>query len=365
MGLMFTRLARNFIKNGYFPTDPVTLSRILPALDVGAAEMRILDPCCGEGTALAEVKQHLTECGAHVSAYGIEYDHERAWHAKQLLDYVAHSDVHDVFVSARSCGLLFLNPPYGDAVADKAGTGERATQHRLEKQFCRLSLPWLQFGGVLVLIVPSYAMDPTLIAVLARNFTDVRVFLAPERKFQQCVLFGVKKRSEAPDPAIVRLLEAFVADGGETLPEVWPDLPYCIPAMTDPQAFSFTATRIDAPQLQAELEKFSGHTLWPQFGSVFGGIARSARRPLRDLSKWHLALALAAGQICGVVRSKQGQTLLIKGDTFKEKETTVERSERADGSIAETRVLTDRFVPVIRGIDFTPGENFGAVVTIR
>jgi hypothetical protein len=78
-----------------------------------------------------------------------------------------------------------------------------------------------------------------------------------------------------------------------------------------------------------------------------------------------LALALAAGQISGVVRSKQGQMLLIKGDTFKEKETTVERMARADGSVAETRILTDTFVPVIRGIDFTPGENLGAVVTIR
>ena len=38
---------------------------------------------------------------------------------------------------------------------------------------------------------------------------------------------------------------------------------------------------------------------------------------------------------------------------------------RADGSVAETRILTDTFVPVIRGIDFTPGENLGAVVTIR
>ena len=365
MGLMFTRLARNFIKNGYFPTDPVTLSRLLPALDVGAEAVRILDPCCGEGTALAEVKQHLTECGTQVTAYGIEYDQERAWHAKRLLDCVAHSDVHDVFISARSCGLLFLNPPYGDAVADKAGTGDRTTGHRLEKQFFRLSLPWLQFRGVLVLIVPTYVLDPTMIAVIARNFADVRVYLAPERKFQQCVLFGVKKRSDAPDPAVVRLLDTFVAEGGETLPESWPHEPYAVPATPESLAFSFTAIRIDAPQLQVELEKFAGNTLWPQFGAVFGTIAHPARRPLRDLSQWHLALALAAGQISGVVRSKQGQTLLIKGDTFKEKETTVERMARADGSVAETRILTDTFVPVIRGIDFTPGENLGAVVTIR
>lgn len=34
MALIFPRLARNFVCNGYFPTDEVTLERILGALDV-------------------------------------------------------------------------------------------------------------------------------------------------------------------------------------------------------------------------------------------------------------------------------------------------------------------------------------------
>ncbi len=114
-----------------------------------------------------------------------------------------------------------------------------------------------------------------------------------------------------------------------------------------------------------ELVRFGASTLWPQFASAFGQWTQAHRRPLRDLSKWHLALALAAGQICGAVRSNNGRTLLIKGDTFKEKETTVEHTERADGSLVETRILTDKFVPVIRGIDFTPGPTFGEIVTIR
>ena len=32
MALMFPRLARNFVKNGYFPTDEPTLERALTAL---------------------------------------------------------------------------------------------------------------------------------------------------------------------------------------------------------------------------------------------------------------------------------------------------------------------------------------------
>jgi tRNA1(Val) A37 N6-methylase TrmN6 len=168
MALIFQRLARNFIKNGYFPTDEATLARILNTLDIGGADVRVLDPCCGEGSALAEVKHHLTECGAAVQALGVEFDAERAWHAKGLLDTVAHSDVADVFVTARSVGLLFLNPPYGHTVADRAGTSERAKGDRLEKVFCRKTFPWLKLGGVLVLILPHYVLDAEFAELIAR-----------------------------------------------------------------------------------------------------------------------------------------------------------------------------------------------------
>ena len=77
MALMFSRLANNFAKNGYYPTDSVTIERSLSALDLGGVNLSILDPCCGEGTALAEVKHHLTEAGAVVQAYGVEYNAER------------------------------------------------------------------------------------------------------------------------------------------------------------------------------------------------------------------------------------------------------------------------------------------------
>ena len=47
---------------------------------------------------------------------------------------------------------------------------------------------------------------------------------------------------------------------------------------------------------------------------------RSSRcvRPAQALSHWHLALALAAGAISGVVRSKTGRVLVVKGDTHRE-----------------------------------------------
>jgi hypothetical protein len=365
MSLIFQRLARNFIKNGYFPTDEVTLARILQALDIDGGQLRILDPCCGEGTALAEVKHHLVQCGSAVTANGIEFDAERAWHAKQILDTVAHSDVNDVFVSARSQGLLFLNPPYGDVVSDKASTGDRSRGDRLEKVFYRKAVPWLQFGGVLVLIVPHYVLDNEFAGMISRHFEHVLVFMAPEARFRQCVVFGIKRRSEGVDVGVQKQLEA--CGKGElpaVLPEFWQGGQYLVPSIKEAEA-RFTSIRIDSQQLQAELERMNKHTLWPMFGTHFMQPDDTHRRPLRALSDWHLALALAAGQISGVVESGSGRRLLIKGDTFKERDLKTTFETRGDGSIAETRTYTDKFVPSITGIDFTLGERYGKVVTIR
>lgn len=213
-------------------------------------------------------------------------------------------------------------------------------------------------------MLPYYILDSEFASLVARNFDRVRVFMAPEKKFKQCVIFGIKRRSDAPAAHVLNQLAEASEGKAIELPEVWPEAPYEVPAMTDAEEYSFTALRIDAAQLKNELAKFAGSTLWPQFCHHFTTVRREHRRPLHDLSKWHLALALAAGQICGVVKSASGRTLLVKGNTFKEKEIAIDR-QVDEGGVQETRTLTDKFVPVIRGIDFTPGPGFGNVVTIR
>ncbi len=365
MALIFPRLARNFIKNGYFPTDQATLERIVAALDVAGNELRILDPCCGEGAALHQVREALAECGAAVQTFGVEFDAERAWHAKTILDLAIHADIQDVVVAPRSMGLLFLNPPYGDAVADRAQTGDKGPD-RLEKIFFRRTFQSLAFGGVLVLIVPYYVLDAEFAGLLARNFDRIRFHMAPEQQFKQCAVFGVRRRSDRPEP---RTVSALIAAGkgealDQVLPECWTAEPYAVPQIAGGEGH-FHAVRIDAAQLAAEVARLHPHTLWPQFRTHFGGTKGAHRPPLTEMGRWHLALALAAGQAHGIVSSGSGRTLLIKGDTYKDKVRSVELAESPDGSVSETVILTDRFVPVIRGIDFTPGPAFGSVVTIQ
>lgn len=75
--------------------------------------VRIFDSCCGEGHALAELANHLTENGAMCQSYGVELNAERAKSAKVRLNHVVQADIENCLLQARSVGLLFLNPPYG------------------------------------------------------------------------------------------------------------------------------------------------------------------------------------------------------------------------------------------------------------
>jgi hypothetical protein len=369
MALMFPRLARNFVKNGYFPTDEPTLERTLSALAPASGSMCILDPCAGEGVAIAEAAHALGRASVH--AYAVEYDVERASHARPLVDHCIHGDLMDTIISRQTFGLLWLNPPYGDLSRDADGNVGYPGhgRPRLEKLFYHRTLPLLQYSGVLIFIVPSYTLDDELTGWLTHHFTDLRIYRAVETKFKQVVIFGrrTRQREQTGNAArVARECLLQVGRGGqevEELPEAWPFQPYVVPTCaTEPE--HFYRVTLDLGQFADEIQRLQGN--WPMFDAHLGAAQQSLRPPARALSHWHLALALAAGAISGVVTSRSGRMLVVKGDTHKEKTLRTEYTGRDDGSIAETRILTDLFVPVIRAWDMTPGSStHGEVLTIR
>ncbi len=369
MALMFPRLAHNFVKNGYFPTDEPTLERALSALAPANGPMSILDPCAGEGVAIAEAAHALGRRQAR--AFAVEYDAERAHHARGLVDHCIHGDLMDTIISRQSFGLLWLNPPYGDLSKDANGNigYQGQGRARLEKLFYQRALPLLQYGGVLIFIVPFYVLDAELVGWLTRHFADLRIYRAVETQFRQIVVFGrrVRQRDQATESVKATrglLLQIGQGDAeAEELPQDWPFSPYVVPASpAEPE--HFYRVTMEPQQFADEVGRLQG--LWPMLDTHLGAAQQSLRPPARALSHWHLALALAAGAISGVVRSKGGRILVVKGDTHKEKTLHTEYTERDDGSVAETRILTDKFVPVIRAWDMTPGSaTRGEVLTIR
>lgn len=368
MALMFPRLARNFAKNGYFPTDEATLERVLSALAPGGGTMYLLDPCAGEGAAIAEAAHALGR--AQVQAYAVEYDACRAAHAKQLVDRCIHGDLMDTFISRQSFGLLWSNPPYGDLARGADGHLGYPGQGRarLEKLFYHRTLPLLQYDGILVFIIPSHVLDAEMVGWLTRHFSDLRIFRAVAETYRQVVILGRRTRGrDQASNSLKDLRERLLRIGqgeiaAEELPEQWPFPPYLVPAgPNEPEQF-FRVTM--EPAQFAEEVRLQG--LWPALETHLGAAQQSLRPPARALSPWHLALALAAGAISGVVRSASGRVMVVKGDTHKGKTQKIEYTEREDGSAAETRILTDTFVPVIRAWDMTPGSaTRGQVLTIR
>ncbi len=385
MALMFQRLARNFAKNGYFPTDEKTIEGILSRLtfDVKKNEdkqgvVRMLDPCCGEGIALAECSEYLDtkftgRANIKIEAVGIEIDEKRAYHAKSMsnLDTIVHGNLSDCYIVQRQFGLLFLNPPYGDILADKANLSEDTGRERYETMFYDNTNKLLQFGGVLVFIVPNTCLSEKLSKMIASHFDQVTVYASPEQKFKQVVIFGICCRSKPADKVVVdKLLK--VADDITTVDTINPrvrrgnDFIYNIPVSFG--VLKLNQIEIDAKQLADEVVNLDKKgSLWSNFDTHFNSVNKNTYRPLHKMSDWHLSLALAAGQVSGIVKSKDGRYLLVKGRTFKDKKTTTETNiDETTGNVSEKRTLTDVFVPSIKAIDFTKGsDTFGEVVTIK
>lgn len=370
MALMFPRLARNFAKNGYYPTDEGSLERVLQALTpANDGVIRALDPCAGEGAALTEVAHALGRDRVH--AYGVEYDPERATTMATLIDTALQGDLMDTVISPRTMGLLWLNPPYGDLVADHVhnmqyqGKGRR----RLEKLFYQRTIGTLQYGGVLVLIIPAYSLDKELTGWLANHFTNLRIFRAAVDDFKQVVILGnrvrryeIEGKAEAKRYRLQLLRIGMKEETPDVLPEEWLFEPYVVPAAKGEMGH-FYRISVEPKQLGEEVAQLGG--LWSDVGAVFGRTGLKARPPVRRLSNWHLALSLAAGAITGVVTSPTGRCLVVKGNTHKDKVAKTEFTENKDGSIKETRVLTDRFVPVIQAWEMTPGSaQRGQLLTI-
>jgi type I restriction-modification system DNA methylase subunit len=103
---------------GYYPTPPRTLQLIANALTIPSntsSPVRLLDPCAGQGEALAHLTTHLRQEHAQVQSYGIELADSRAPLAANVLDQVLHADYRDANLSQYAWGLLYLNPPYDRA----------------------------------------------------------------------------------------------------------------------------------------------------------------------------------------------------------------------------------------------------------
>ena len=147
-----------------------------------------LDPCCGEGDALAGLV-----AGTSAITYGVELDHQRAEESKSRLHHVLRCGIEETRIQHRSCSLLLLNPPYDELTLEEEAN---AKTERQERAFLRMTVPYLIPGGVLVYIIPQNRLDKAIARLLASRFEHIHVLRFPDPEyadFRQIVVFGVRK----------------------------------------------------------------------------------------------------------------------------------------------------------------------------
>ena len=139
-------------KGGFYPTPDRVVDMIADLIHTpssyhhrNAETLRILDPCCGVGEALAQLVERLDRPNARpIETYGVELHRDRAEHAADRLDRALAADLFATSIANGAFGLLFLNPPYDYDSEDK----------RTEHAFVTQTTRYLADDGLLVFIVP-------------------------------------------------------------------------------------------------------------------------------------------------------------------------------------------------------------------
>jgi tRNA1(Val) A37 N6-methylase TrmN6 len=184
LSLAKIQYAAKFSNLAYFPLPEAEARRIRAHLMFPTSAFTALDPCAGEGKALALITE-----GRQGQRCGIELDADRADAAKHQLDHVVYGDCFDVECRAESVGLLYLNPPYTQI----AGDDERG--QRVEALFLQRTYRWLKAGGVLILVIPA-AQLAVCWNILSTQFKDTEVYRLSEPesvRYKQIVLLGVRR----------------------------------------------------------------------------------------------------------------------------------------------------------------------------
>lgn len=284
-------------KMGYYPTPEQTLELIAKTLRpaIKGGSFRFLDPCVGEGEALAAVAQAFTRQGAKPQTYGVELSYSRFGIAKNVLTECIAADWADVTVAHKSFSLLYLNPPY-DTEAGKTGVHKR----RLEYVFLQNTLKTLQAGGLLVYIVPLRLMAlPNVAKFLAGYFEHISLYKLPAgeyERFGQAVVFGYRKEAAFANDEEAERISALAASGTvpslETCQEQFVVPPSTLPA----PKFFIRKTTLTHDEVVAAIVAGGVHTTtaWKDATSAS---AEYAFTPVVPLKTGHIGGLIASGQM--------------------------------------------------------------------
>jgi hypothetical protein len=327
---------------GFFATPPTVTTLLAEwfAPPAGDKLWRLLDPCCGEGVAAAQV---ATAVGGQVLTWGVELSPKRATRASQVLDKVLNTAWQATRLSKASVSLLWLNPPY-----DHDLDGEH---RRLEIEFLRAALASLVYDGVLVYIVPQHLLGYRDVArLLLGHFDSLVVRRFPDgeyERFKQVLVLARRKPYTTPtaeSQEALRALRDVELPPLTAPPADWRrELP--------PAPMKAKCYRIDI----GEREQVAwGHALgWPE--PLLQALQPQSQLPFCPpipLKKGHVAMLMASGLMGTLLIDKDGERLLVKGRVRKTQDVSVEETEKGD----VVTIKRDRFSTTVGVISHTGVE---------
>lgn len=332
-------------KMGYYPTDLPVVELIASALNVTENEnIRILDPCAGEGIAVERLASDLGRETCEI--WGAELSYIRAEEAKVRIDRLCDTAWQRCLLTDESISLLFLNPPYDD---DRLEGGAR-----LEFGFLKSCTEKLVPNGILVFIVPMYSLQNDGMAkYLLTHYDDVAIYRFPDHlfdKFKQVVVFGRRRICGvlANDDAVSFFKKQVMAcDELKKFNHPVYQIPVVPQRGKAGKAIQFKRLDWD-PEETAEAVIKSGVQILTSWNDLIhpDHLLAQFSRPVMPLKKGHIAMLMASGMM-GTVRlnDENGKPMLIKGRVVKE----VEKTVLPDPNDPDTEIVKfkDRFVTTI------------------
>jgi SAM-dependent methyltransferase len=279
---------------GFFPLPEAEARRIRRHVLYPASKLTALDPCAGEGKALALITE-----GASGQRCGIELDAYRAEQAATRLDQVMYADCFDADCRVESLSLLYVNPPYQDAVHED-GPGQR-----LKELFLRHVYRWLKPGGVLILVIPI-AQLPVCGNILSRQFKETQVYRLTEPasvQYHQIVVFAVRRsrreRERLQDREITaqRLDYGHKARSFETLP-VLSEQPQRVYAVPEAEPIQLAHHGLTLDEIEDCLPQSPAYR--QAWRILFAPESRERGRPLTPLHAGHVSILACASALDGI-----------------------------------------------------------------
>jgi SAM-dependent methyltransferase len=280
---------------GYFPLPEVEARRIRQHLSFPASGFAALDPCAGEGKALAAITD-----GTSGQRCGIELDANRAGEGQTRLDRVVYGDCFDVDCRVESCSLIYENPPF-DVVASDDGPSQR-----LEALFLQRTYRWLKPGGVLILVIPV-AQLAVCGNVLSVQFKDTEIYRLSEAEciqYKQIVVFAVRRTRRERERLQEREISWWRLEYGRKSRDI-----DALPVLTDRSQRVYTVPEsVPIELVHHGLPLDEIEELLPQSPAyrqarriLFAPESRERGRPLTPLHPGHVSILACAGALDGIL----------------------------------------------------------------